>query len=94
MKRLKEIIITTRRTGNTSWILNSAYERPDCIVVSKNIQQAKCMQKKYNDLLKTKPWYEKLRWKLFGRKKPKFVPLSYNFDVDDVPVIFDNGAFL
>ena len=94
MKRLKEIIITTRRSGNTSWILNSVYDRPECIVVSKNMQQAKCMQKKYNDLLDKKSWLTRLKWRLFGRKKPKFVPLSYNFDVDDVPVIFDNGAFL
>lgn len=94
MTRLEEIIIVTRKTGNTHWILNSAFERPECIIVSKNMQQAKRLEKKYKDLLKKKSWYSKLIWKIFGRKKPRFVSLGYDFSIDDVPVIFDNGAFL
>jgi hypothetical protein len=94
MTRLEEIIITTRRSGNTTWIVESAVENPNCIIVSRNMQQAKRLEKKYKDLIKKKSWYKKTIWKLFGRKKPKFVSLNYDFSIDDVPVIFDSGALI
>lgn len=92
MKRLEEIIRTTRATGNTTWILQSAIKSPNCIIVSRNTQQAIHLEKAYKYLLSKSAWYKKLWWKWFGRKNPKFVSLDFKFEGYNVPVIFDNGA--
>jgi hypothetical protein len=92
MTRLEEIIRTTRATGNTTWILQSAIERPNCIIVSRTMQQAKHLEQAYKSLLSKSAWYKKLWWKWFGRKSPKFVSLDFRFEGYRLPVIFDNGA--
>jgi len=92
MTRLEEIIRTTRATGNTTWILQSAIERPNCIIVSRNMQQAKHLEQTYKSLLSKSAWYKKLWWKWFGRKNPKFVSLDFRFEGYSLPVIFDNGS--
>jgi hypothetical protein len=92
MTRLEEIIRTTRATGNTTWILQSAIERPNCIIVSRNMQQAKHLEQAYKSLLSQSAWYKKLWWKWFVRKSPKFVSLDFRFEGCRLPVIFDNGA--
>jgi len=94
MTRLQEIIITTRAIGSTTWILQSAIKRPNCIIVSKNMQQAKHLEQAYKSLLSKSAWYKKLWWKCFGRKNPKFVSLDFRFECYCLPVIFDNGALL
>jgi hypothetical protein len=92
MTRLEEIIRTTRATGNTTWILQSAIERPNCIIVSRNMQQVKHLEQAYKSLLSKSAWYKKLWWKWFGRKNPKFVSLDFRFEGYPLPVIFDNGS--
>ena len=92
MTRLEEIIRTTRRTGNTTWILQSAIENPNCIIVARDIGHAKDLEQAYKMLLSKSAWYKKLCWKWFGRKSPKFVSLDFRFDGYRLPVIFDNGS--
>lgn len=92
MARIDEIIRTTRRTGNTTWILHSAIKRPNCIIVARDIGNAKLLEQAYNCLLSKSAWYKKLCWKLFGRKNPKFVSIDFKFESDSMPVIFDNGS--
>lgn len=91
MTRLEEIIRTTRATGNTTWILQSAIERPNCIIVSIDMEQAKHLEKAYKSLLSKSAWYKKIWWKWFGRKTQKFVSLDFRFEGYRMPVIFDNG---
>ena len=49
--KIEEIIRTTRRTGNSTWLLQSAVDNPNCIIISKNMQQAKQLEKEYHLLL-------------------------------------------
>lgn len=92
MTKIEEIVYKTRATGNTTWILQSAIERPNCIIVSRTIEQAKNLEQTYKILLSKSAWYKKLYWKWFGRKSPKFVSLSFRFEGYRLPVIFDNGS--
>ena len=92
MTSLQEIIRKTRASGNTTWILKSAIQNPNCIIVARNSQQAKCLEQAYKRLLLKNAWYKKLWWKLVGRKSPKFVSLDFKFENHRLPVIFDNGA--
>lgn len=94
MTRLEDIIRTTRATGNTTWILQSAIKRPNCIIVSKNMNGAKNLELGYKILLSESIWYKKLWWKCFGRKNPKFVSLNFRFEGCNLPIIFDNGALV
>lgn len=94
MTRLEEITRITRATGNTTWILQSAIERPNCIIVSKNMKEANHLEQAYKSLLSKSAWYKKLWWKWFGRKSPKFVSLDFSFEGHRLPVIFDNSALL
>jgi hypothetical protein len=93
MNKIEEIVLRTRRTGNTTWLLKSAIENPDCIIVSRTMRQAKELEKRYNSLLQTSSWYKKLWWKIVKRKKPKFVSLDFRFEGLKTPVIFDNSSF-
>ncbi|GEM58405.1 hypothetical protein B0A78_03390 [Flavobacterium columnare NBRC 100251 = ATCC 23463] len=92
MQIINEIILKTRGTGNTSWILQSAIENPECVIVSKNISESVYLKKAYRYLLSKSPWYRKIWWKCIGRKHPLFVSIYANFDNCKCPVIFDNGA--
>lgn len=92
MERLQEIVYSTRQTGNTTWILKAAIKNPECVIVSKNMQQAKFLEREYYKLLLNAWWGQKLWWKLFGRKHPKFLCLNSEFRGFSLPVIFDNGA--
>lgn len=92
--KLEEIIRRTRATGNTTWILQSAVDNPNCIIISKNMQQAKQLEKAFYSLLQKKPWYKKIIWKFFGRVNPKFVSLDFRFEGSRFPIVFDNGALL
>lgn len=94
MQKIEEIVRTTRRTGNTTWILQSAIKTPNCIIVSKDMQQAKFLEQTYKILLSKSVWYKRLWWKLFGRENPKFVTLGFRFEGRNKPIIFDNGTFI
>jgi hypothetical protein len=93
-EKIKKIIELSRQTGNTTWILESAIERPNCIIVSRNAEQAKNLEKTYFKLIFNSPWYKKLIWKFFGRKHPKFVSLDFSIRGYNVPVIFDNSSLV
>ena len=94
LNKLEEIIRRTRATGNTTWILQSAVDNPNCIIISKNMQQAKQLEKAYFLLVEKSPWYKKLIWKFFGRVNPKFVSLDFRFEGSRLPIVFDNEALL
>lgn len=94
MNKIDEIVLRTRKTGNTTWLLKSAIENPDCIIVSRSMQEAKELEKRYNSLLQTSSWYKKLWWLMVKRKNPKFVSLDFRFEGYNTPVIFDNSSFL
>lgn len=34
--KVEEIVLRTRRRGNTNWILQQAIKNPNCIIISKN----------------------------------------------------------
>ena len=93
MEKITEIVYKTRRTGNTTWILKAAIKQPNCVIVVKNMQQVKHLQKNYYQLLSKSTWYQKLYWKWFGRKHPKFMTINSSFEGLGLPIIFDNGTF-
>lgn len=92
MNNLQEIVYQTRRTGSTTWILKAAIKNPECVIVSKNMQQAKQLEHQYRKMLLNVWWGQKLWWKLFGQKHPNFLSLSSEFRGFRLPIIFDNGA--
>ncbi len=94
MDRIREIVYETRRTGNTSWILQSAIRNPNCIIVGKDLKQAHHLREEFIRMMIKSPWYKKLWWKIFGYKEPLFVPISYTFRGENIPIIFDNGTFV
>jgi hypothetical protein len=77
MEKITEIVYKTRQTGNTNW----------------NMKQAKHLEKNYFQLLSKSAWYQKLYWKWFGRKHPKFMTIDSRFEGLRLPIIFDNGSF-
>jgi len=93
MEKITEIVYRTRQTGNTTWILKAAIKQPNCVIVSKNMQQAKNLERNYFQLLSKSAWYQKLYWKWFGRKHPKFMTIDSKFEGFRLPIIFDNGSF-
>jgi hypothetical protein len=98
MNKITEIVLLTRRTGSSTWILKSCISNPECIVVCADKERAQYMEMQYRDLLYKSPWYLKLKWYFFGRKNPRFVSVQYDpnniFRRNDLPVIFDNSALL
>ncbi len=92
MNDLQEIVCQTRRTGNTTWILKAAIKNPECAIVSKNMSQAKHLEHQYIKMLFNMWWGQRLWWKWFGRKHPKFLSRHCDFNGLRLPVIFDNGA--
>jgi hypothetical protein len=95
MQRIQEIVQSTRRTGNTTWILTAAITQPNCIIVARNDQHANELKKAYNELILKQPWYRKLKWAILGRIEPKFMTLNNKSALAGykIPVIFDNGIF-
>jgi len=93
MERITEIVYSTRRTGNTTWILKAAIRNPECIIVSKNMMQVQYLADEYHRLLSKSIWYKKLYWKWFGRKHPRFMTINSRFEGMNLPVIFDNETF-
>lgn len=86
---IKDIVDSTRQTGNTTWILKVAINNPNCAIVSKNPRYLEDM---YFKLFYDLPWYKRLYHKLFIKKHPMFITKEYNFYGIKVPVIFDNSA--
>lgn len=95
MENVQEIVLNTRRTGNTTWILNAAINEPNCIIIAKNEQHANDLRKRYYDLLMKQPWYKKIYWNFFGKAHPRFMSINNRsgFAGYKIPVIFDNGTF-
>lgn len=75
-EKIQEIVYSTRRTGNTSWILNAAIKSPNCIIVSRNMQQSKDLKRNYDKLLLKLWWGEKLWRKFLNKGYPKFYTLN------------------
>jgi hypothetical protein len=88
------IVLQTRNTGNTSWILKAAINSPNCTIVAKTAQQAKHLQNEYFYLLSREPWYKHLYWTIVGRINLNFMCINSDFSNQHTPVIFDNSALL
>jgi len=85
MNIIDDIISSTRRTGNSTWILKSAMNDNKCIIVYPSESIATLMKKLYKKMLKEKGVGEDLEF-------PKFLTLGDDFSNCKVPVIFDNSA--
>jgi hypothetical protein len=88
----KEIAERYRQNGNSTWIIKSAIENPECIILTYNKASADDMKDNYFAMLEAAHWTKKLKWWLFGRKHPKFLSISSNLDGYKLPIIFDNSA--
>lgn len=92
-----QIIASTRRSGNTTWILKAAIDNPNCIIVCRDANQANYQAKLYNKMILNQPWYKKLWWKIVGREEPVFASVSdtdaFRYASREMrAVIFDNSA--
>lgn len=75
--RLNDIVLQTRRTGNTTWILSSTLKNPDCIIVARNNRYANELEREYYRRYFNKlSWWRKFLWKIRKRGQPKFVSLT------------------
>ncbi len=88
----KEIAERYRQNGNSTWIIKSAVENPECIIIAYNANSARDLEEEYFHMLKQSNWLKKLKWRFLGRKHPKFLSKSSNLDGYKLPIIFDNGA--
>jgi len=93
MEEIKKIVLKTRGSGNTLWILKSAIKQPNCIIVSKDLKSAKQLENNYFQLLSKVSWIKRVFWKIIKRKNPKFLSINSGFDGITSPVIFDNSTF-
>lgn len=94
MENVQDIVNSTRRLGNSTWILRAAIDQPNIIIVAKNEQHANELKKTYYWLCDQEPWYVKLKWRFFGRPEPRFMSVNSRtgFAGYKIPVIFDNGT--
>ncbi len=94
MSKVEDIIHQSRRTGNTTWILKSAVNNPNCVIVVNNQRYAKDLEHLYNNMLLLSPWYKRVYWSFFGRGVPQFVSISSDFRGYNKPIIFDNSSLI
>lgn len=94
MSKILEIIDQNRGKGNTIWLLKSAINNPNIVIVCIDLKHCQYLKNNYFKLLKKEPWYRKLKWKLFGRKHPLFKSINENFRGISKPIVFDNGTLL
>jgi hypothetical protein len=80
------IVNENRQCGNTTWILKSAIENPECIILCYNMRNAKELENKYFHMLEERSIDRK------GRKHPKFLSKNSDLKGYKLPVIFDNSA--
>ena len=87
LKKIVDVVEEHRQCGNTTWILNSAIDNPNCIILGYNTKYVTEIKNKYYFLLKERGISKK------GRKHPIFV--SKNADLskyDKLPIVLDNSA--
>lgn len=94
MENIKEKFLSARSSGNTEWILKSAINNSNCIIVSKNKDYSRDLEFTFKTLLKKSIWYKRFFWFLFGRKYPKFKTIDSNLAGLNCPIIFDNSALI
>jgi hypothetical protein len=95
MENIREIIEYSRGTGNTSWILKSALENPDCIIVAGHHRSKEWLKEKYIHLFNQQSWFNRVLHKLRNKPHPLFVTKSEYARIRGMrkPVILDNSCF-
>ena len=91
---IKKSAIYYRCTGNTSWILKSALNNPECIIVVGTTGELHALNREYEKLINNSPWYKKIYWTLTKRSYPKFTTVDNVIPGDKLPLIFDNSCFV
>ena len=97
-QKVQTILSNCRASGNTTWILKSAINNPNCIIVTKSLQHKEDLQYAYNRLLYKETWYKKLFRKFKKHSVPKIVTVDdfvnkspmYRDIKNRIPIIFDN----
>jgi hypothetical protein len=94
MKKFKlvDIVENHRQNGNSTWLVKAAIENPECIILVHDANCAKELESHYYYLLDKAGFFKKLKWKLLGRKHPKFLSKNANLDGYNLPIILDNSA--
>lgn len=88
----KEIAEKYRQNGNSTWILRSAIENPECIIVAYDNTCAQGLKDEYFYMLENSHWLKKLKWEIYGRKHPVFLSLKDDLSNYKLPIIFDNSS--
>lgn len=86
----------SRGSGNTTWLLESAIDRPDCVIVAYSEVNARRLKERYDSLLSKRPFWFRV-WRVISQKgTPRFVSVTAQDDVvrGEWPVVFDNGAII
>lgn len=91
--KIIDICEHNRQCGSTTWILKAAVNNPNCIIIGYNDEYCEELKLKYFDLLRKENFFKRLKWKIFGRKHPKFLSVNKkNIRGYRLPIIFDNSA--
>lgn len=92
---IQEIIDYNRRTGSTTWILQSAFNNPYVVVICNAESYAKSLEYLFHSYVESKGFLSRF---LFNRKniKPIFVCKNNMIDLmgQRRPIIFDNSALI
>lgn len=92
MSRFKKLSIVIRKEDGTTWMLKSAIDNPDVVIVSKDAASMAHLKRQYNWLLSKSPWYKRLRWALYDRIHPTFITLVSGFGETSKPIVFHNES--
>lgn len=93
-KKIKDIVVSNRQKGNTTWILKSAMKNPNCIIVTSNKTNSYELKSMYFAFLKAQPLYKKIIRRLIGKKNPIFKSIDDDLRGYNLPIIFDNSALI
>ena len=91
--QITEIVESNRRYGSTTWILKSALQNPNCLIISRDMNISDRIKQTYNKMYFEVFFLKRLFWKLMKRKTPVFTSLSNHIHGYARPIVFDNRCF-
>ena len=96
METNQGFMLRARRTGYTTWMLKSAINNPDCIIVGANQQHCRHLEKRYYKLLKEESFFKKVLRRIKKTKNPTFISMrdGETHGLLGKPRIYDNFALM
>lgn len=93
----EQIARSNRTKGDITWILKSAIDNPNVMIVVRNQEVAKDLKIAFELLVSKSIWYKKLYWNFFGRANPVIVSMYCKNVIrrTNLPIVlFDNSSMI